>query len=336
MEDFRETSVKERIDSVLHYKKTTVFLRVCLMLLVIVVSVCFLTDGKRTEQTDSYHPVVKLVVGNGYAAYVDKDENLHILYDTANVCAGVDTEKKYRGLGADEESLVMIDASGNISTTYPDTAEEVERKNQKSMEEVALAGGNFGNSLPDPEVMRSMEALQNVYQISSLYPYHYIALLEDGTLVTEDGVVEEMQGLAQFAVDSSGALAGIKEDGTLLLPEQDILRRANFADWPQTLCGIYAGNGFVGLLEDGSVIAEETWLNYQINVTQGWSDIISLAVAGDTIVGLKADGTVVAVCKNGTDAGQCAVDTWTDIAAIGTNGTVTVGIKKDGSFVVTE
>lgn len=51
------------------------------------------------------------------------------------------------------------------------------------------------------------------------------------------------------------------------------------------------------------------------------------------MVGLKADGTVVAVCSFREDRGQCNVDQWKDIVAVDTNGRITVGIKKDGSVV---
>lgn len=59
-------------------------------------------------------------------------------------------------------------------------------------------------------------------------------------------------------------------------------------------------------------------------------------MAADTVVGLRADGTVVAVCTLGNDRGQCAVEEWRDIVTVDTNGRVTVGVRKDGSFVRTE
>lgn len=48
-------------------------------------------------------------------------------------------------------------------------------------------------------------------------------------------------------------------------------------------------------------------------------------------VGLKADGTVVAVGEN--DRGQCAVSKWTDIVAIAAGDYHTVGLKADGTVV---
>ena len=48
-------------------------------------------------------------------------------------------------------------------------------------------------------------------------------------------------------------------------------------------------------------------------------------------MGLKADGTVVAVGKN--DHGQCDVSDWRDIVAISAGRTHTVGLKADGTVV---
>ena len=50
-------------------------------------------------------------------------------------------------------------------------------------------------------------------------------------------------------------------------------------------------------------------------------------------VGLKADGTVVAVGHN--EYGQCNVSDWTDIVAISAGAWHTVGLKADGSVVAT-
>ena len=48
-------------------------------------------------------------------------------------------------------------------------------------------------------------------------------------------------------------------------------------------------------------------------------------------VGLKADGTVVAVGEN--EYGECDVGSWTDVVAVSAGYKYTVGVKADGTVV---
>ena len=59
---------------------------------------------------------------------------------------------------------------------------------------------------------------------------------------------------------------------------------------------------------------------------------MSIAAGKSHIVGLKSDGTVVAVGDN--ECGQCNVSDWTDIVAISAGTAYTVGLKSDGTVVV--
>jgi hypothetical protein len=56
-----------------------------------------------------------------------------------------------------------------------------------------------------------------------------------------------------------------------------------------------------------------------------------ISIGGDYTVGLKADGTVVAVGNN--KDGQCNVSGWRDIVAVFTGAHYTVGLKADGTVV---
>ena len=65
-----------------------------------------------------------------------------------------------------------------------------------------------------------------------------------------------------------------------------------------------------------------------------WDDVAvreTIATDGSHTVGLKSDGTVVAVGEN--DDGQCDVSEWTDIVAISAGSYHTVGLKSDGTVV---
>ena len=66
----------------------------------------------------------------------------------------------------------------------------------------------------------------------------------------------------------------------------------------------------VGLKRDGTVVAVGYNSDDRCEVSE-WRDIVAVAAGGYHTVGLKRDGTVVAVGDN--DDGQCDVSDWADI-----------------------
>lgn len=83
----------------------------------------------------------------------------------------------------------------------------------------------------------------------------------------------------------------------------------------------------VGLKSDGTVVA----VGYGQHDVSSWIDIIAVAAGEYHIVGLKSDGTVVAVGSNTAD--QCDISGWSDIVAISAGDHHTVGLKSDGTVV---
>ena len=86
----------------------------------------------------------------------------------------------------------------------------------------------------------------------------------------------------------------------------------------------------VGLKANGTVVAVGDNDDGKCNVS-GWLDIVAISAGGDHTVGLKANGTVVAVGDN--DDGQCNVSGWQDIVAISAGYYHTVGLKANGTVV---
>lgn len=64
-----------------------------------------------------------------------------------------------------------------------------------------------------------------------------------------------------------------------------------------------------------------------------WTDIVAIAAGDWHTVGLRSDGTVVAV--GDYSHGKCNVDEWTDIVAIAAYRNSTAGLCSDGTTVVT-
>ena len=92
-------------------------------------------------------------------------------------------------------------------------------------------------------------------------------------------------------------------------------------------------NHIVGMKSDGTVLAVGDNEYGQCNVSD-WCDVVSVCCArANYTVGLKSDGTVLAVGDN--EYGQCNVSNWCDVAAIFIAGTKTIGVKTDKTVLVT-
>ena len=84
----------------------------------------------------------------------------------------------------------------------------------------------------------------------------------------------------------------------------------------------------VGVKSDGTVVAVGDNSSGECNVSN-WKNIVAVSAYSHTI-GLKSDGTVVAVGNN--EDGQCDVDDWKNIVAISAR-YHTVGLKSNGTVV---
>lgn len=71
--------------------------------------------------------------------------------------------------------------------------------------------------------------------------------------------------------------------------------------------------------------------NDDLRALSDWTSVAAIGAGSRYAVGLKADGTVVAVGNN--DDGQCDVSEWTDIVAISVGRRHTIGLKADGTVV---
>ena len=89
----------------------------------------------------------------------------------------------------------------------------------------------------------------------------------------------------------------------------------------------------VGVKADGTVVAVGDNDKGRCDVN-GWYDIVAVCASYNHTVGLKMDGTVVAVGEN--EYGQCDVSDLHDIVAVSAGCGYTVGLKADGTVVATD
>ncbi len=165
----------------------------------------------------------------------------------------------------------------------------------------------------------------------------------EGTFVYDTGTVVSLVATPvsdyRFVnwTGDTGTLDNVNAASTTITMNGDYSITANFAEeevvQPQYATLITAGGCHtVGLKSDGTVVAVGYNHYKQCNVG-GWTNINHVAAGWYHTLGLKSNGTVVAV--GGTVDGQCNVGGWTGIVQISAGMWHTVGSKSDGTVVAT-
>ena len=187
-----------------------------------------------------------------------------------------------------------------------------------------------------------------------------IAIRNDGTVVTTGSNNRNQQDGTdtwQYIVDVAygfGVLFGLQYDGTIVASESFAKLNPDMAafDALQGAVAITATHQHLfGLMEDGTVAVARLHPHRQVRNTTAlevaqWTDIVAFDTAGGHIVGLRADGTVVAAGTYGVVGPfspyavdipdtRLEVSQWQDIVDVAAGGTFTVGLVSDGTVVVT-
>ncbi|MBL8793122.1 MAG: protein kinase [Planctomycetia bacterium] len=87
----------------------------------------------------------------------------------------------------------------------------------------------------------------------------------------------------------------------------------------------------VGLRRDGTCVAVGPNRNSPALAVQGWRDIVAVSAGYSHTVGLKADGTILQAGINLTSADAAKVSGWKDIVAISAGSLFTIVVRKDGT-----
>jgi TPR repeat protein/alpha-tubulin suppressor-like RCC1 family protein len=157
-------------------------------------------------------------------------------------------------------------------------------------------------------------------------------------------------------VCKSTFVAGVTDKKTVIYDEARYgigIKGVNFLmpamqKWENIRAIDVGGTVCVGLKHDGTVVSYDSRVyrsglapldGHKITplerserfFTDSWRNIIAVAAGANHVVGLQADGIVVACGKN--DHGQCNVQDWRGIIAIAAQGNNTVGLREDGTVV---
>lgn len=178
-----------------------------------------------------------------------------------------------------------------------------------------------------------------------------VGLKQDGTAVSSGQVAGSSIDVSDWediiaVCAGERYIVGLKDDGTVVSQGHNGDGQRNLDDWHDIIRIAACWRCTVGLDKNGEIHTAgygQNSLKNQIDSNkEDWSDVIEIAAGGGGaeivghIVGLKSDGTVVAVGYN--DFGQCNVngDEWHDIIAIAAGSWHTVGLRADGTVVSTK
>lgn len=140
-------------------------------------------------------------------------------------------------------------------------------------------------------------------------------------------------------------IVGLRADGTVTAQGHNGDGQAEVESWNNIVMIDAGWRHTVGVDIDGNIYIagyhSDTQLNEIEQQQDKWSDIIAVSAGGGGknyrgdghTVGLKKDGTVVAVGDN--SEGQCNVGDWKDIVAISAGDFHTVGLTSEGKVVST-
>ena len=137
------------------------------------------------------------------------------------------------------------------------------------------------------------------------------------------------------------AVVGLRSNGTVNVLGYETPRITNLAEtmdqvkYENDVVDIACTQYAIALLKsDGTVkfiIATGYTIDYMYENPPYWTDIVALASGNNHIVGLKADGTVVAFGDN--SKGQASVSGWSRISKIQAKNDYTIAIRADGTVL---
>jgi hypothetical protein len=157
----------------------------------------------------------------------------------------------------------------------------------------------------------------------------------EGTHTYDAGVVVDLVAEADAGYQFLNWTGSVGTVGDRNAAVTTIKMNSNYsitANFERQFVSRVAGGGFhtVGLKSDGTVVAVGRNDDGQCDVG-GWTGITQIAAGLDYTVGLRANGKVVAV--GDCVYGECAVGDWTDIIQVAVFYLNTVGLKSDGTVV---
>lgn len=212
---------------------------------------------------------------------------------------------------------------------------------------IVFAGAETGNKLKD-----DIKNWTDIVSIAGSRQF-IIGLRLDGTVVSS-GTLEsyhiDTKSWSNIVSIVAGDMyiVGLRDDGTVVAQGYNGSGQMDIDSWTDIIAISAAWRTTVGLTATGDVLisgyGSQLFLQEIADNDGEWTDIVAISAGGrfpsnnasgrGHIVGLKSDGTVVAVGDN--SQGQCNIGEWTNIVAIAAGDFHTVGLTEDGRVLTTQ
>lgn len=131
-----------------------------------------------------------------------------------------------------------------------------------------------------------------------------------------------------FIVQNDDKLAGLRADGTVRVLDTD---KQKSIRWKNIEELSYDGKRLFGIYKDRTAVIDDVVKKQEVAT---WNHIIKTACTGSAALGLRSDGTVVAVNNLYEDHGQLKIDWWKNIINLWACYRYTVGLRSDGKIEI--
>ena len=312
-----------------------------------------LEDGQWGKAKDFFDQVLNMDAENAEAwlglaladLRVKHESDLSALADGWSAVAdNANFEKFLRFASAERKQEINAHLDAAEAERQAQRRREIEARKQREAEN-AVAREAFRSE--QPGLMKKLAPAQRVLKGA---PDRIFGLKLDGTVVGKGKEfnnkcdVMTWKDIKAIAVGDEHTV-GLRADGTVVATAGDPFKRLERPDsenlvnidsrgfvshWEDVVAIAAGKSHIVGLRADGTVLASGDNLFGQCKVS-GWKEIVSIQAGGSRTVGIKRDGTVVASGRN--NHGQCNVSEWRNIISVAMGDLHTVGLRSDGTVV---
>jgi alpha-tubulin suppressor-like RCC1 family protein len=216
------------------------------------------------------------------------------------------------GGGVIEYDLIITSSAGGSVTTPGEGTFTYDEGDVVNLVATSDAGYEFANWTGDVSTIADVDAAATTITMNEDY-----------------SIMANFVALYDLTIDSTGpGEASSPGEGTFTYPDGTVV---DLVATPDTGCQFVNWTGDVSTIADVNAATTTVTTNGHYIITANFEYIPMVAAGGYHTVGLKSDGTVIAVGDNFHR--QCDVSGWTGIVQIAAGDWHTVGLRDDGTVV---